>query len=123
MEETDACRQIDAIGTRVAAMWTQLGHDTGLKVTTGGLPALGTFSVDGFDPLLVKTFITGQMLGRDHLAGTALYASIAHDDAVLDRYGTELADVFRDLARCASDDELSARLPHGPAQTGFQRLA
>ena len=92
-------------------------------MTTSGLPALATFAVDGFDPMLVKTFVTRSMLEQRHLSGTALYASIAHDDDVLDRYAEALAPVLRDLATCASDDELSARLPDGPAQAGFRRLA
>lgn len=123
MEETDACGRIDAIGTRTMAVWEQIGADAGLTVTTGGIPALASFAVGGFEPTLVKTFVTQEMLRSDHLAGTALYACLAHDDSVLDRYTTELAAVFRDLATCASDTELAARLDHGPAQTGFQRLA
>lgn len=123
MEESDACRRIDAIGTATMATWERLGAEAGLTVTTGGVPALASFAVAGFDPVLVKTFITRQMLARDHLAGTALYASIAHDDDVLDRYAEHLGAVLRDLATCADDAELVARLPDGPAQTGFQRLA
>jgi glutamate-1-semialdehyde 2,1-aminomutase len=123
MEETDACARIDAIGTAMISTWEQLGAAAGLTVTAGGVPALASFSVAGFESNLVKTFVTEQMLARDHLATTALYASIAHDDAVLDRYAEELSAVFRDLATCDSDTELTARLAHGPAQTGFQRLA
>jgi glutamate-1-semialdehyde 2,1-aminomutase len=122
MTETDACARIDEIGRRVLATWEHLGAEAGLALTTSGLPALATFAVDGFDPTLVKTFVTRSMLERGQLSGTALYASIAHDYHVLDRYAEDLAPVFRDLATCASDDELAARLPDGPAQTGFGRL-
>lgn len=123
MAETDACARIDEIGRRATRTWERLGAEVGLEITTSGLPALANFAVTGFDPLLVKTFVTRSMLARGHLSGTALYASIAHDDDVLDRYAEELAPVLHDLATCGSDDELAARLPGGAAQAGFRRLA
>ena len=123
MAETDACARIDEIGRRTMATWERLGAEAGLAVTTSGLPALATFAVGGFDPTLVRTFVTRSMLEHGHLSGTALYASIAHDDDVLDRYAEALVLVFHDLATCASDRELAARLPDGPAQAGFRRLA
>ena len=92
-------------------------------MVAGGLPALANFTVGGFDPLAVKTFVTQEMLKRGFLAGTSLYASIAHEPAVLDDYGSNLAAVFGLIAACENDDDLNRRLDHGRAQSGFQRLA
>lgn len=123
MEEEDAPARIDAIGLDMRRRWTDLASATGLTLTTAGVPALGSFAISGLNPVAVKTFITQEMLIHGILAGTALYASIAHDDAVLDAYVEHLGPVFSALASCASTERLLERLPDGPAQSGFERLA
>lgn len=122
MEEEDAPRRVDAIGQDVRHRWEELAGRTGLPIVTGGLPALGSFAVPHLDPVAVKTFVTQELLARGFLAGTVLYASLAHDSDVLDAYLECLEPVFEALAACATTDDVLARLPHGPAQSGFQRL-
>ena len=123
MAEQQAPAQIDMIGRDVMRRWEDLGRDAGIELTTGGLPALANFTVHGFDAIAVKTLVTQEMLKRGFLAGTSLYASIAHTPAVLDDYCVNLADVFDLIASCENDDDLNRRLDHGKAQSGFQRLA
>ncbi len=123
MAEQQAPAQIDMIGRDVMRRWEELGRDAGIELTTGGLPALANFTVHGFDPLAVKTLVTQEMLKRGFLAGTSLYASTAHEPAVLDDYCSNLRGVFDLIATCENDDDLELRLDHGKAQSGFQRLA
>ena len=121
MRRENAPDRVHAIGTDVQSRWHAAANSVGLSITTGGLPALANFSVDGLDPLAVKTFVTAQMLEKGYLAGPNLYASIAHTPEILDAYIEALTPVFAELA--AMDDEsLSARLPDGLAQSGFRRL-
>ena len=61
------------------------------------------------------------MLGQGYLAGTSLYASIAHTPAILENYFTAITSVFEEIAR-HDDDEMRAALPDGLAQSGFRRL-
>ncbi len=123
MQEEDAPRRVDAIGRDVRSRWEQLAERTGLPIATGGLPALGSFAVPHLDPVAVKTYVAQELLAQGFLAGTALYASIAHEPAMLDSYITSLEPVFEALAGCATTEDLMERLPHGVAQSGFQRLA
>jgi glutamate-1-semialdehyde 2,1-aminomutase len=92
-----------------------------MPITTGGLPALANFTLDGRDALTVKTFVTAQMLERGYLAGPNLYASLAHTPQILDTYFTSLEPVFQQLSTM-NDSELLNVLPHGTAQSGFRRL-
>ncbi len=121
MKEENATERVHQIGTQVQADWEKLGADHGLVVTTGGLPALANFSIDGFDPLEVKTFITTRMLDRGYLASNSMYASIAHTDEVLAAYYENLGEVFAELASLGPSGIRSA-LPKGTAQAGFKRL-
>ena len=123
MEEEDAPARIHEIGLSVQAMWKEIGHSSGLVVIPAGIPSLSTFSIEGFDPLLVKTFITQEMLKKGFIAGTALYASIAHYKSIIDLYCTELEKVFFRIAALDSSVEIIELLDGGPSQAGFQRLA
>lgn len=123
MRDEDAPARIDAIGLEVRKLWSDLAADAGLTIETSGLPALGGFAVEAVDPVAVKTFVTQQLLAEGFLGGTSLYASVAHDAAVLNAYADTLGPVFVALAGCETNDELLALLPDGCAQSGFQRLA
>ena len=123
MEAEDAPNRIDQIGMKVKHLWESVGREVGLNVVTAGVPSIGTYSIDGFDPIIAKTFVTQEMLKRGFIAGNALYASIAHTDEILESYQSNILQVFGQISSCASSDELLKRLANGPAQSGFQRLA
>lgn len=121
MNEENATERVHHIGERVQHRWQELGTSVGLSISTGGLPALANFSIEGRDPLITKTYITDQMLDKGYLASNSLYASIAHTDQILDSYFTALEPVLTDISG-KSDEELEATLPAGPAHGGFRRL-
>jgi glutamate-1-semialdehyde 2,1-aminomutase len=121
MKAEDAPARVHTIGSEIQERWESLADKTGLTISTGGLPALASFAVQGLNPLAVKTFVTAEMLDRGYLAGVNLYASIAHTPSILDDYFTDLEPVFVKLSTF-NDESLAAALPEGPAQSGFQRL-
>jgi glutamate-1-semialdehyde 2,1-aminomutase len=123
MQVEDAPARINAIGLDVRRRWTELARSCGLAIETFGLPAIGGFAVPGLDPVPVKTLGTQELLAHGFLAGTSLYASIAHDEPVLDDYFEQLEPVFLLIAGCESTDDVLRHLPDGPAQSGFRRLA
>ena len=62
------------------------------------------------------------MLERGFLAGTGFYPTLAHTDAVVERYAEALDAVFARLARALADGN-PGRLLKGPvAHAGFRRL-
>ena len=123
MEAEDAPARINEIGLRVKDLWESIGREVGLNVITAGVPSIGTYSIEGFDPIVAKTYVTQEMLKRGFIAGNALYASIEHTDEILDRYRSNMLEVFRSISNSGGTDELERRLDNGPAQSGFQRLA
>lgn len=121
MKEEDAPARVHAIGDRVQQRWLELASSVGLDITVGGMPAIATFAVEGRDPLLVKTYVTRRLLDQGYLGGLALYASLAHTDAILEPYFDVIAGIFGELA-AMDDDALKASLPDGTVQSGFARL-
>jgi glutamate-1-semialdehyde 2,1-aminomutase len=123
MEEDDAPRRIDSIGLQVQAIWESLAKGLGMSIQIGGLPALSTYSIEGRDPAVVKSFVVDRMLSRGFLSSTAVYASTAHTPEILERYAEALGDTWSELARL-SDDEIRAQFTSsGLAHMGFSRLA
>ena len=121
MREEDAPRRIHQIGEEVQERWHRLADANDMSMTTGGLPALANFTIDGLDTLAVKTFVTQEMLGHGYLAGVNLYASLAHKPTILHDYFATLDPVFEVLSSL-DNEELLAKLSSGPAQSGFKRL-
>jgi glutamate-1-semialdehyde 2,1-aminomutase len=122
MEEEDAPARIHAIGQIVSSRWSEISAQLGLEMTISGLPALSFFSIPGRDPGTVKAFMTHEMLHHGFLAGMALYASIAHSDAVRAAYIEEFARALEVIAK-NEDAHLARLLRSGPAATTFARLA
>lgn len=123
MEEENAPARIHQIGLKVKELWQSLGAESGLNVVTAGVPSIGTYSIEGFDPIVAKTFVTQEMLKRGFIAGNALYASIEHTDEVLDQYRANMLEVFQMISSTDGTEDLNMKLDGGPAQSGFQRLA
>ena len=123
MEEEDAPARIHEIGLSIQAMWKEIGRSSGLVVLPAGVPSLSTFTINGFDSLITKTFITQEMLKKGFITGTALYASIAHEKVVLDHYMSEIEIVFSKIADLGDSNRILDLLDDGPSQAGFQRLA
>jgi glutamate-1-semialdehyde 2,1-aminomutase len=122
MVEEDAPARVHAIGLEVRSRWEELAQRHGLPMVVSGLPALSAFRIDGRDPALMKSYVTLRSLAEGHLAGPALYASIAHAPAVLDRYLELLDAILGDLA-VMGDEDLAEVVGPEPAWTGFGRLA
>ena len=121
MREEDAPQQVHLIGNTVQEHWRSLATSHGLDVTLSGLPALASFSINGLDPLAVKTYVTARMLREGYLSGVNLYASLAHTPEILDNYFESLAPIFESLGSM-DNLGLAKSLPAGPAQSGFTRL-
>ena len=121
MEAEDAPARVHALGQEYRENLVSMGHDLGFNPHFQGLPALTTYSIDGFHPVELRTFITERMLIRGYLATTALYASIAHTKEVLTAYFDALRDVITE-AVSIGPDALREGLLSGTAQSGFRRM-
>ncbi len=121
MADEDAPARVHQIGEQMIGLWRELAAAAGLDLTCGELPALATFSIDGRDPLLVKTYLTSRLLEQGFLGGPLFYASIAHTPELTERYAEALGAVLQEIAQ-VDEAGLAARLPQGTAQGGFARL-
>jgi len=110
------------IGSRVQQCWEECALRYALPVQVGGYPCLAHFSFKHPQADALRTFYTQEMLSLGFLAGTGLYPTLAHTDAVVDRYEEAIEKVFRELARALAQKDVLARLRGPVAHSGFKRL-
>ncbi|MFH0796349.1 MAG: aminotransferase class III-fold pyridoxal phosphate-dependent enzyme [Candidatus Omnitrophota bacterium] len=123
MQKTDLPAHIAEIGTRVKNLWKKSAKKTHLPVKVDdGYPCFAHF---GFDHPLseeLRTLYTQLMLERGFLAGSSLFPTLAHNDAVVSAYGKAIAEVFAEISLTLKQDKVKEKLKGPVAHTGFQRL-
>ena len=82
--------------------------------------ALCKFAHEASDAL--RTLYTQGMLARGFLAGLSIYPTLAHDEAVLNKYDRAIDEVFADIAAALKRGDVPSRLRGPVAHSGFRRL-
>ncbi|HOF38773.1 MAG TPA: aminotransferase class III-fold pyridoxal phosphate-dependent enzyme [Candidatus Hydrogenedentes bacterium] len=123
MERTRVWEHAERTGQRIKAIWASHAQAHGLPVTVdGGYPCLAHFAFDHPDATALRTYYTQQMLERGFLAGTAVYATLAHSAAIVDRFEEAVDASFAALAAALAEGTLLRRLNGPLAHSGFARL-
>lgn len=122
MERVRSWEQITRIGEDVNRGWTALAKKHGLDIAISGLPALTTFSFKSPNHLAYKTLVTQEMLAKGYLAGTGVYASMAHTPDVLEAFFAALDPVFGLVKECEQGRDVMKLLKGPVCHSGFKRL-
>ncbi len=123
MRTMDLPTHLERIGQRVLAIWTEQASHHSLPVSAGGYPCLAHFTFEHEQAHALRTLYTQLMLERGFLAGTSVYATLAHTESAIERYGQAIDAVFERIASILSDGSDIATHLRGPvAHVGFRRL-
>ena len=121
--QADVPAHIASVGERVQGVWRECGAAHGLPVVVDDAwPALAHFKFDHEQGDALRTLYTQLMIERGYLAGTAIYPTLAHTDAVVERYGAAIDEVFGLMAEVVESGEVRSRLKGPVAHSGFRRL-
>lgn len=123
MEKQQSWEIITCQGKKITQIWHEMGDALGLKLTTAGLPALTSFSINSEDWLKYKTYITQEMLKKGILAGNSVYVCTRHTDEEISIYQEALYPILEKIVGFENgqsniDDYLEGPVCHG----GFKRL-
>lgn len=123
MEKSKSWEFITHQGDKITQKWKSLADQYDIKLKTGGLSALTSFSIDSVDWLKYKTYITQEMLKKGILAGHCIYVCTEHTDEVINQYFEEFEPTLEMIAKFESgdisvDEHLDGPVCHG----GFKRL-
>ncbi len=124
MERVCVWEHVNEIGRKVQNDWTSAAQRHNLSVHCDGIPCLAHFGfVDA--PLEMKTLYTSLMLEEGFLGNTAIYPTLAHNDAILAIHREAIDKVFAkiaDLYKKGGKSEILAAIDGKVCQTGFKRL-
>lgn len=123
MERVSLPEHVKRIGTMLQNAWREEAEAAGAPVEVGaGYPALAHFKFAHPEADSLRALFTTLMLKRGFLASTSCYPSLAHTEAVLEKFRAALGPVFRELADAIKNKDIRARLVGEPAHSGFRRL-
>lgn len=111
------------VGKRVKEGWESLAEKHHLHIETNGILPLIHFGFTYENPLAYKTFFTQEMLKLGFLAGSGVYASMAHTDELIDKYLEACDKVFAEIETAHSKKQEIVKLLEGAVcHAGFERL-
>ena len=122
MERERSWETITEIGNSVKKRWIDIAEQTGLQLTTFGLAPLASFQLKGYNPLLVRTFISQEMLKVNFLASDCLYVCTEHSEEMIEEYLFHLKKIFKKISSLACDEKLSENIDGKVCHSGFERL-
>jgi len=111
-----------AVGTQITDGWERLAEKHGLPLKTKGLKPLTTFVVQCDEADAATTLFTQEMLDRGYLASSAVYASYAHTDSMVESYLDDVDEVFGTLADAIEAGTVRERLDGPVKHSKFERL-
>jgi len=122
MEKLQSWEIITRIGREITARWKTLADKHSLPITTSGIPAFTSFTINSSNALAYKTLITQEMLAKGFLASTTVYTCTEHTSAVIDQYFFELDPLFALISECEDGRDVMALLKGPICHAGFKRL-
>jgi glutamate-1-semialdehyde 2,1-aminomutase len=122
MERLKSWELITETGEKITQRWKALAERYGLKITTSGMPALTSFSIDSPNMLEYRTLITQEMMYKGFIAGTSVYVCIDHTDQIIENYLVELEPIFKLIKDCEDGLDVKSLLKGPVCHDGFKRL-
>ena len=122
LETENVATYIATIGQEFRQRLRDLAISIGLPLSVTGKHALQHIHFDCADANSVGTLFTIELLKRGILSGAGFYPTLAHRGEHMERYMTAASEALRVVADAVESNQVEARLPGGPRQTGFARL-
>ncbi len=118
----DAVGFVARQGAKIQALLRQAAAAHKLPVTVKGYACTPTFTFDHAQANALKTLYIQTLLEKGFLGGLLIFVTMAHTDAVLDKFSTALDETFAELADALAKNEVEKRLKGPQAHQGFRRL-
>ncbi len=123
MEDSRVWEHVDATGSSIQTIWRDAASRHKLPITVPeSYPCLAHFAFDHNDAQALKTLFTQRMLHEGFLAGTAVYPTLAHTEAIVGKYEAAIDNVFSTLAQTIGAGNIEQALEGPIAHDGFRRL-
>jgi glutamate-1-semialdehyde aminotransferase len=122
MERLKSWEVISEKGKNVHMFWAELFEQFPIKIFNTGIPSLAGFASVDEKFVVLKTFITQELLKKQILGSNTIYSSIAHSDEDWSQYMTAMREITATAAEALADGDLNSLLDGPASHQGFRRL-
>lgn len=122
-EKYNVAEHQSLIGQKVANGWELLAKKNNIDIRINGILPLIHFEFKYEKPLAYKTYFTQEMLKEGFLAGLMVYASLAHNDEIVEKYLEACGRTFAKISEILNHGADIEKYLDGPiCHAGFERL-
>lgn len=123
MEKYKSWERITYLGEQLRNGWINSAKNNKIEISTFGIPALSTFTFNHPDSQKFKTFLTQEFLKKEFLASTIFYASIEHNEKIIEEYLDIFDALLHKIKTCIEGVENIDKILEVPvSNSGFRRL-
>lgn len=122
MKEKNVPAHLIKIGNMIKAGWKEAAKAHALEIDVLGIPPLATLVFNCEEAQLINTVFTQEMLGRGYLASKAVYVSYGHTESGIEKYISNVDEVFGLIGNSLEEGTLKELLKGPVANSGFKRL-
>lgn len=123
LEKHQVAAFVDRAGKRILHSWRRHSDSYHIPIDLeDAIPCLAQFRFHHESSEKLRTLYTQKMLDRGFLAGTAIYPTYAHNDAIIDRYDHAIEEVFSEIRNILEHGNIDKSLNGKVAFSGFKRL-
>lgn len=120
--ERNVPKHLIDVGRSAMAGWKKAAAAAGVEIDAGGIEPLGHFGFVCDKPAVAATYFNQLMLDRGYIASTQLYASYAHEPAIVEAYLQACGEAFTAIGEALKNGDIAQKLRGPVKHSGFQRL-
>lgn len=118
-ERKDVINRLISNGKRIKQIYHDNAKKFGIALSISGIDPLPSFKfLDGHENVY-QTYVAQEMLKKGYLVGSSIYSSSIYDNKILDKFNSEISEVFEKLKRL---NPMENDLEGGVIMTSFARL-
>ena len=122
MEKNKVWEQITKNGIFVKEKWKELIEKYKLNAEVSGLNSMPKLTFKSEHKLILKTFLTQEMLKKGYLIDEAVYLSVGHNKIVLKKYLLEFEQVIKKIKTINDISKIKSLCDGRIAIDNFTRL-
>ena len=122
MQKNKTYKKLISNGIYIKKKWSELALKYNLNINISGTETIPSFSFQSDYNLILKTFISQEMLKYNYLASNLIYVSICHTKKIVDRYIFYLDKVFKKIQLFLNAKSKKNILKGPVCHTTFKRL-
>jgi len=122
MRDKNVQKYLIYVGREIKRIWQNAAENNDIKIHITGIDPLPQFRFEYENALELKTLFTQLMLKKGFLASTGFYASLAHKDELITKYGIAVKESISIISQAIKNNSINQKLNGPICHSGFKRL-